>query len=415
MELPVETIECRTSWVVVAASLTILTIAFGAPMVAVVALKSIAAGLDLPRSVPALAGSAAYMGSGLGGILMGWVADRVGARRTAAFGLVMIALGLQVSASGSAAALLLGHGVLVGFLGLGCLFAPLVTLVSRWFDRRRGTALALVASGQYTAGVLWPALLTWSIARFGWQTTMMAYGILAVACTLPLCLLLRQPPAQSAAAIARGPQAGARVLGWPGWVVQAGIAAAIFLCCIPMAMPQGHLVALCSDLGFAPAQGAVMLSVMLGVAFAGRQFWGWLADRIGGLPTVIAGSAMQAAGILGFMLTQDEAGLFLASAVFGVGFSGLVPAYILALRDLFPDREAAWRVPVVLLAGQGGMAVGSWMAGAIYDAAGFYAPAFGLGLAFNLLNLVLVGVLAARQSSRRSDHPSDRLGRLAGA
>ena len=401
-----ETIECRTSWVVVAASLAILTVAFGAPIVAVVALKPIAAGLDLPRSVPALAGSAAYMGSGLGGILMGWVADRVGVRRTAAFGLVMIALGLQLSASGSAAALLLGHGLLVGFLGLGCLFAPLVTLVSRWFDRRRGAALALVASGQYTAGVLWPGLLTACIEAWGWQATMMAYGILAVATMLPLTLLLRRAPAQSAAAIASGPQPGARVLGWPGWVVQTAIAGAIFLCCIPMAMPQGHLIALCSDLGFSPARGAGMMSLMLAVAFVGRQFWGWLADRIGGMPTVLAGSTVQAAGLLGFLLTQDEAGLFLASAVFGLGLSGLVPAYLLATRALFPDREAAWRVPVVLLAGQGGMAVGSWMAGAIYDAAGFYAPAFAFGLVFNLLNLVLVGVLIARQPGRPSRRPA---------
>ena len=395
-----ESIESRMSWVVVGAALAVLTVAFGAPMVAVVGLKPIAAGLEAPRSVPALAGSAAYMGSGLGGILMGWVADRFGVRRTAAFGLVMIGVGLQVSASGGAAALLLGHGVLVGFLGLGCLFAPLVTLVSRWFDRRRGTALALVASGQYTSGVLWPGLLTWGVEEWGWQRTMMAYGVMVVAAMLPVCLLLRRAPAQSAASLAQGPQAGAPVLGWPGWVVQVGIAAAIFLCCIPMAMPQGHLVAFCSDLGFPAARGAGMMSVMLGVAFVGRQFWGWLADRIGGLPTVLAGSTVQAAGLLGFLLTQDEAGLFAASAVFGMGLSGMVPAYVLAVRALFPDREAAWRVPIVLLAGQGGMAVGSWMAGAIYDAAGFYAPAFGVGLAFNLVNLVVVGVLAGRRPAR---------------
>ena len=257
----------------------------------------------------------------------------------------------------------MGQGVLVGFLGLGCLFAPLVTLVSRWFDRRRGTALALVASGQYTSGILWPGLLTWGIEHWGWRQTMMAYGVVVVVAMLPVCLLLRPAPVQSAAAIALGPQAGVPVLGLPGWVVQWGIAAAIFLCCVPMAMPQGHVVALCSDLGFTAGQGAGMLSLMLGVAFVGRQFWGWLADRIGGLPTVVAGSTMQAAGLLGFLLTQDEAGLFAASAVFGMGLSGMVPAYVLAVRALFPDREAAWRVPVVLLAGQGGMAVGSWMAG----------------------------------------------------
>lgn len=392
-----DTIESRTSWIVAGAALMVLTVAFGAPLVAVVALKPIAVELGVPRSVPALAGSAAYLGSGLGGILMGWVADRLGVRRVAAFGLVMVAAGMGVSAQGGTAALLLGHGVLIGFLGLGCLFAPLITLVSRWFDRRRGTALALVASGQYTAGVLWPSLMAWGVDRFGWQRTMTAYGMVAVVVMLPVCLLLRQSPAPSSAALARGPVAGAKVLGLQPGVVQVAISGAIFLCCVPMSMPQGHLVAFCSDLGLSAGRGATMMSVMLGVAFAGRQFWGWLADRIGGLPTVLAGSTVQAFGLAGFLLTQDEAGLFAASAVFGLGLSGMVPAYVLTIRELFPDREAAWRVPVVLMAGQGGMAVGSWMAGAIYDQAGFYAPAFGTGLLFNLVNLVVVGLLIGRR------------------
>ena len=389
-------IESRTSWVVVAAALTVLTVAFGAPVVAVVALKPIAASLDSPRSIPALAGSAAYMGSGLGGILMGWIAERLGARRVAVFGLVSIAAGMVVSAQGSAAALLLGHGVLIGFFGLASLFAPLITLVSRWFDRRRGTALALVASGQYLAGVLWPSLVAHGIEAYGWQRTMATFGVLTCAAMLPVCLLLRPAPAQTAAAAAQGPQPGARVLGFPPNLTYGLICAAIFLCCIPMAIPTGHIVALCSDIGLSPARGAAMMSVMLAVAFVSRQFWGWLADRIGGLPTVLAGSTLQAAAIAGFVATQDEAGLFAASAAFGMGFSGLVPAYVLTLRALFADKEAPWRVPPLLLAGQGGMAVGSWMAGAIYDTAGAYAPAFATGVVFNLVNLVLLGVLVAR-------------------
>ena len=85
-------------------------------------------------------------------------------------------------------------------------------------------------------------------------------------------------------------------------------------------MPMGHVVALCSDLGIPPARGALMLSVLLGSAFVSRLFWGWLSDTFGGLYTVLAGSICQAAAMVGFMVTQDEAGLFAVSAAFGLGF-----------------------------------------------------------------------------------------------
>ncbi len=395
-------IESRMSWVVVGSALLVLTVAFGAPLIAVIGLKPIAATLDAPRSVPALAGSVAYVGSGLGGILMGWVAERLGARRVAAFGLVMIGAGMAVSSLGSTAALLLGQGVLVGFLGLSSLFAPLITLVSRWFDRRRGTALALVSSGQYLSGVLWPTLLEAGIDRLGWQRTMLLYGVIACAAMLPVCLLLRPAPAPLPGAAARGPQAGADVLGLRPNLALGLISAAIFLCCIPMAIPQGHLVAFCSDIGLTPARGAAMLSLMLALAFVSRQFWGWMADRIGGLPTALSASTMQAVALTGFLATQDEAGLFAVAAVFGLGFSGIVPAYVMAIRDLFPEREAGWRVPVLLLAGQMGMAAGSWMAGEIFDRSGAYSLAFGTGVLFNLVNLALLGWLVGRRPPR---HP----------
>jgi MFS family permease len=165
-----------------------------------------------------------------------------------------------------------------------------------------------------------------------------------------------------------------------------------------MAMPQGHLVAFCSDVGIPVTRGSAMLSLLLACAFIGRQFWGFVADRIGGLRTVLAGSACQITAMTGFLLTQDEAGLFAVSAVFGLGFSGIIPAYVLAIRELFPAAEASWRVPTVLLCSGSGMAAGGWLAGAIYDYAGFYSAAFAAGIVFNLANLLIVGALVFRQS-----------------
>jgi len=179
------------------------------------------------------------------------------------------------------------------------------------------------------------------------------------------------------------------------------LSAAGFLCCVPMAIPAGHLVAFCSDLGIPPAHGAAMLSVLLGSALVSRLFWGWLADRIGGLGAVLASSACQAVAIAAFTATQDEAGLFAVSVAYGLGFSGIIPAYVLAVRELFPSAEASWRVPTLLFISMSGMAFGGWFAGALYDHFGFYAPAFAAGALFNLANLVIIGLLVTRQARER--------------
>ena len=187
------------------------------------------------------------------------------------------------------------------------------------------------------------------------------------------------------------------MLGLRPNTVLAIISIAGFCCCVPMAIPQGHLVAFCSDIGIPAAQGAAMLSVLQAAAFTSRMFWGWLSDRIGGLWTVLIGSVCQALAIAAFLTTQDEAGLFAVAAAYGLGFSGIIPAYVMAIRELFPAREASWRVPTVLFVSMGGMAFGSWFAGALYDHFGFYAPAFMTGVVFNLANLALIGFLVMRQ------------------
>jgi MFS family permease len=392
-----DSIESSASWWAAALAIAILSLSYGAPLVVVIGLKAIAASLGADRSVVALAGALVWVGTGSGGILMGWVADRIGVRRTVVFGAVMTALGLALSANGHLWGLYLGHALLIGFLGGGALYPPLLIYISRWFDRRRGTALALISSGQYIAGVIWPAVFERALARFGWQNLMLGFAAI-VLLILPMALRLRPPPRPGRAGAA-GAAAfrGAAALRLAPNSVQALLCAASFLCCVPMAMPSSHLVAFCSDVGIAPAQGAAMLSVLLGCAFLSRQFWGWVADRIGGLATVFAGSACQAVAIAAFSATRNEAALFAIAAAYGLGFSGIIPAYVLAIRELFASAEASWRVPTLLFSGMSGMAFGSWFAGALYDYFGFYAPAFAAGALFNLGNLAVVGFLVSRQ------------------
>ena len=398
-----DSIESRSSWMAAVITTAILAISYGAPLLVVVGLKPITASLGTDRSVVALAAALVWVGTGMGGIVMGWVAERIGVRPTVVFGAVMAALGLAVSATGQVWALFLGHAILIGLLGNSAHYPPLVVYISRWFDRRRGTAVALISSGQYVAGMLWPTVFERAMTRFGWQATMLGYAVLVAAAILPLALFLQPPPQPSrgAAAVGREMRRRGRALGLPANLVQTLLSAAGFLCCVPMAIPAGHLVALCTDLGIPAAHGAVMLSVLLGSAFVSRLFWGWLADRIGGLGTVLAGSACQALAIAAFAVTQDEVGLFTVSAAYGLGFSGIVPAYVLAVRELFPAAEASWRVPTVLFISMSGMAFGGWFAGALYDHFGFYAPAFATGALFNVANLLVIGFLVTRQARER--------------
>jgi MFS family permease len=408
------TVETRQSWVVATVALTCLAFSFGGFWIVSVGLKAIAADANGQRSVPALAGALAWLGSGLGGLAMGPLATRFGIRWTTIFGAAMIAAGLAISTLGPGLPLYIGHGLFMGLIGNAGLNAPLYIYVSRWFDRRRGSALALISSGSYIAGAVWPTIFERAIAAYGWRNSMLAYAAVEVAIIVPLAAIFFRAPPEPVAAPAAGPAPHkAAVLGLRANTMFAMMSLAAFMCCVPMAMPQGHIVAFCSDLGIAQSQGAAMLSVILGTAFVTRQLWGVMSDRIGGLRTVLLGSAVQAAAMIAFLLTQDEVGLFTVSAIYGLGFSGIIPAYVLAIREFFPVRDASWRIPILLLFSGSGMAAGGWVAGVLYDYFGYYLPAFATGIAFNLVNLALVGTLVFRQQREGGTAISGAAGRLA--
>ncbi|MGB7034544.1 MAG: MFS transporter [Xanthobacteraceae bacterium] len=395
----VSSVETRSSWFVASMILVVMAVAFGAPWITIVALKDIAAEVGGERSVPAFANALMWIGSGVGGILMGRIAERIGIRWTVMFGAAMIAVGLVVSTLGPSWPLYIGHGLFIGLIGIGGINAPSYVYVSRWFDRRRGSALALISSGSYLAGAIWPPIFARAIDYAGWRHTMLYYAAFELLIIAPAAaiFLVHPPEVKHHPMHAAAGHNRKSVLGWPPNLVFGLQMGAIFTCCIPMSMPQSHLVALCTDHGISAASGAAMISVLLGAAFFTRQVWGVISDKIGGLYTMLAGSACQALGMLAFLLTQSEVGLFTVAALFGMGFSGLVPANVLASREMFPVGDAYWRMPTLLLCSGFGMALGGWLAGVLYDYFGFYAPAFAAGLGVNIINLAIISILALRR------------------
>ncbi|HKF74393.1 MAG TPA: MFS transporter [Stellaceae bacterium] len=392
-------IETRTSWRIAVVSMLIIAIGWGAPYLISVALKAMAADLGAARSVPSLASSLCYIGIGVGGIFMGWWADRVGAMWTALLGSIMVGAGAMVASGGAEWQLYLGFGAMIGLLGGAGLFAPLMSNTSRWFDARRGTALAIVASGQQLAGLFWPQVFRYALEATTWRTTLFWYGAFVLAVVPALCVMLRHKPpvpapsASHASTTGGGPTAASNL-------IQAALCIAIVFCCVPMALPLQHLVAFCSDLGYAQARGTEMLTLLLIAAFLSRWIWGRMSDRIGGLRTILVGSLAQAAFLACYLFVDHLYALYAVSAAFGIGFGGIIPSYVLTVRDLFPAREAGWRIGTVLFFGLVGMALGAWLGGALYDWFAYYKPAFALGVVFNILNLVVIGGLLARGPSR---------------
>lgn len=407
------TIESRGSWGIAAVALTILFVAFGSIYISVVALTEMAAEFGGKRATPALAYSLAWFGGAVGGLAMGPLADRIGVRWTVSFGATMAAAGLALSSQGAVWQLYVGHGLLLGALGNAGINAPILVYTTRWFDKNRGVAIAFVSSGQYLAGAVWPLFFERIIADIGWRQTMLYFGLLEVAIIVPLALLFlgRRPPEVSsvpgtANATGTGTASTVQVtppgdLGLKPNTLFALLALANFLCCVPMAMPAAHLIAFCGDLGLSARTGATMLALLLGSAILSRQFWGWMADRVGSLITLLTCSVAQGLAVAAFSMTQDEAGLYFVSAAFGLGFSGLVPTYIFAIREFFPSKEASWRVPIQLLLGGSGMAFGGWFAGYLFDLYAFYAAAFTAGLLFNIVNTAILAFLVYKQSSNR--------------
>jgi MFS family permease len=371
----------------------------------VVTLPYVQAEFGASRAEASLPYTLTMLGFGAGGILMGRLADRFGVMVPLLGGSVMLALGyIAAGLSTSLLMFALSQGVLIGLLGSSAAFGPLMAEASLWFRRRRGIAVALAASGNYLAGAVWPPILNALIGLQGWRMAHVTVGLVLLACMLPLALLLRgrapgtgtnAPPRNAGAAIA------ARPLGMSPNMLTVLLCVAGIGCCVAMAMPQVHIVAYCGDLGYGVARGTEMLSLMLLCGIVSRLGSGLIADRIGGLATLLLGSALQAVA-LGFYLFFDSlVSLYLISAMFGLFQGGIVPSYAVIVREHFPAGQAATRVGVVLMATLFGMALGGWLSGLVFDVTGSYVAAFLNGIAWNAMNLMIIVPLLLRSLRRR--------------
>jgi MFS family permease len=383
--------DSRYAWGRLVAALVISTIGGIGLWSAVVVLPTIEQEFAVGRGGASLPYTATMIGFAIGGVLMGRFSDRRGIMIPLLAGAMMLGIGFV--AAGLARSywqFILAQAVLIGMLGSSCTFGPLVADVSLWFLRRRGIAVAIVASGNYLAGAIWPPLLQSAIQHFGWRGAYIGIGVLCPLTMLPLALLFKRRPYVAARSSQPSPDARTTILHkkapacLQGILMFAGIS-----CCVAMSMPQVHMVAYCGDLGYGAARGAQMLSIMLFMGVISRLISGVIADRIGGLATLILGSTLQCLTLIFYLPFDGLMSLYIVSALFGLSQGGIVPSYALIVRDYFPAHEAGTRVSLVLMSTVAGMALGGWMTGAIYDLTGSYRAAFLNGIGWNFVNMAI--------------------------
>jgi MFS family permease len=397
---PASFIDSSFAWTRLGLALLIGTVGSVGMWSFVVVLPAVQTDFGVGRGEASLPFTLTMIGFGLGGILMGRLADRFGVIVPIVAGAILLGTGYVLSGS---AATLWQFALAQGLIGLGSsgTFGPLMTDISHWFARRRGIAVAIASCGNYLSGVVWPPLVQHFIASDGWRATQIGVGIACLVLILPLALGMRRAaPAHSAAhghaaATDRRDSLGISSNALMGLLFIAGIA-----CCVAMSMPQVHIVAYCGDLGYGPARGAEMLSMMLGFGLISRIAGGFIADRIGGVATLLLSSGLQGLALLLYIFFDGLFSLYVISALFGLFQGSIVPMYAIIVREYFAPREAGTRLGIVLMATLGGMALGGWMSGFIFDLTGSYQAAFLNGIGWNLINVTIVAWLLMRPRRR---------------
>jgi MFS family permease len=395
-------LDSRASWLRLGAAVILSTIGGVGMWSVVVVLPAVESEFGAARASASLPYSLTMIGFAFGGVLMGRLADRFGVSVPVGLGAIALGLGYGLSAFvHDIWQFSLVHGVLIGLLGSSATFSPLIADISHWFERRRGIAVAICASGNYLAGTIWPPIVQHFVGEIGWRQTHILVGLFCLATMLPMSLALRKRvPSNARTAAARNHQSPRAISGLSPGALQALLVVAGLSCCVAMSMPQVHIVAYCADLGYGVARGAEMLSMMLAFGIVSRIASGWIADQIGAVATLLLGSVLQGLALFLYVWFDGLTSLYVISALFGLFQGGIVPSYALVVRESFPSGEAGTRVGVVIMATLFGMALGGWMSGLIFDLTGSYRLAFTNGLMWNLLNVSIVAWLLSRSGTR---------------
>jgi predicted MFS family arabinose efflux permease len=391
-------VDSPYAWRLAFVSMFCIGLGGGAIYLPVVGLKEIAAEFGDRRAVPSMAYMIGFFAMGVGGVFMGWLADRTSPRVPLLIAGVSILAGGWLASSGGELALYAGYAIPLGLLGNSATFTPAMNNIQGWFQRRRSTAVSIISVGPAISGFVWPQVYRWLLPEVGWRETLVIYGVTA-GVLLFLCAFYVRPSPIARSKAAR-PVEDHSALPMSSSSIMVLLSAASFCCCTAMAVPFVHMVAFCGDLGFSPARGSEAIALILLTAVAATFAMGRLSDYIDPIKVSLLCALIQIASLVGFVFVEGLSGIYTLSVIHGIPYIAIVQGYALILRYLYGPTIGGWRLGVVMLFAMAGMAVGGWLGGAIFDATLSYRSAFQAALAFNLLNLMLLGALYIGQRRR---------------
>ncbi|MEH6526936.1 MAG: MFS transporter [Sneathiella sp.] len=392
-------LDSKYSWLRLFISVMISVVGSAGMWIVVVVIPSVQSEFGVDRSDATLPFTAVMVGFAIGNLVLGRLVDRFGIVVPMVMAAILLTLGFALTSQASNIwSFAVYQGVFIG-IGSAAAFGPLIADISHWFEKRRGIAVAAAASGNYIAGAVWPFLLKDIIAADGWRDAYLIASLASLVIMLPMAFLLRRRiPAQTVDLGNTGSThlSGLKFIQLSPRSLQILLGVAGVGCCVAMSMPQVHIVAYCADLGYGVAAGAGMLSIMLIGGIFSRLASGMLADYIGGIRTILLGSFLQCMALFLYIPFDGLMSLYVVSLIFGLSQGGLVPGYALVVREYLPAKEAGERVGLVIMLTVVGMALGGWISGWIYDLTGSYQAAFVNGIAWNMLNMLIMAFLLWR-------------------
>ncbi|MAQ06500.1 MAG: MFS transporter [SAR116 cluster bacterium] len=382
--------DSRLAWIRLLLVFVICAIGFIGMWSVVMIMPAVEQEFNTNRSSSTIPYILTMLGFGIGNIIIGKYTDKFGITKPVIFAFSCLIICYFFSVSSKNLTILSFFQFLLGFSS-AAFFGPMMTDISNFFENKRGLAVSIVASAQHFAGAFWPFLLDFYLKDGDWRSSHILIGIICIIIIPPICyFVFKMRSKNSLKDEFKNYKNSKLTLSISSRHLQILLMFAGIGCCVGMSTPQVHIIPLCIEKGYGLSIGSNILSIMLFCAVISRVYFGYIADKIGPIQTLLLGSSLQAFTLFLFIPFSDLNSLYIVSILFGLSQGGIVPSYALIIRKFLPVNQAAERTGMVIFTTVIGMALGGWGSGKIFDLTNSYALGFLNSVLWNLTNIAII-------------------------